>query len=61
MDTDMNMGMDMDTDRDTDTDTDSNMKLANFRLTSIQRYSPCSAIWRSDVRSWCKSQWCMNS
>jgi hypothetical protein len=49
--------MDTDMDTDTDVDTDSVMKLANFCLASIQRYSPCSVVLLSDVISWRKSQW----
>ncbi len=47
---------DMDTETDTDADTDSAMKLANFCLASIWRYSPCSVVWLSDLISWRKSQ-----
>ncbi len=55
-DKDKDTDTDMDMDTDTDADTNSDMKLANFCLASIWRYSPCSVVWLNDFIPWRKSQ-----
>jgi hypothetical protein len=46
----------MDTDMETDIDTDTDGTWHVLFLASIRLYCPFSMVWRSNVKSWLKSQ-----